>query len=232
MQIDEIFDKLMGEIKCTGDDYKDEQALSNLEDAERLIFKLANALMDNAKQVSSHKSSVQKVAKKSYNMLSSLKEDIDSTILYAKKQLFKDEIQAPKITQIGALPHIYKMGVDSVISPFTIEYTLEWYNKESGEQLTLTDVSELQLFTEALTADGTKTIRKYQDDDKEIQYWEQANQTEINHLGKNVMIQPNVSRVGTIKNFYGDIYTLSTFYDALQKYKDIEDPIILCSTEW
>lgn len=232
MQIDEIFDKLIGNIKVTGDEFNDELVLKNIASAEMLLLKLINDMMYNASQVASHKSSVQKVAKHSYNYLKDIKTELDDTLLNAKKLLFRDEIQTPKITQIGSLPHVYKIGVDTIISPFTLEYTLEWYNKETQNQLTLNEAHELPLFKEQLTADGTKTVRAYTDDEKEIQYWEKANAAEVNYLGNNVMVQPRVSKVGTIRNFYGDVYTLSTLYDAVQLHKDIEEPLILCSEEW
>ena len=100
MRIDEIFDKLIGNIKVTGDEFNDELVLNNLSTAEVLLLELINDMMYNASQVASHKSSVQKVAKHSYNYLQDIKTELDDTLLNAKKQLFKDEIQTPKITQI------------------------------------------------------------------------------------------------------------------------------------
>ena len=95
------------------------------------------------------------------------------------------------------------------------------------------DIKELPLFKTTIEPTKINELHKlYQDDDDRISFWDNATPEEIKALGSNMLLQPSTSKVGTIMNHYGDIYTKRTFYDILEKYKDINEPEILCSKEF
>ena len=136
---------------------------------------------------------------------------------------------SPKIKQVDAPLKVYIMQeIDTVLSPYNVEYTLDWYNKEVGDNIGLNDVKELILFIDT----GVEVKQNYAQSDKQVLYWEQATKEEIHKLGDNYMLQPTPSPLGIIKNEYGDIYTQHSYYEAIEKYKDIEEPYILCSKEY
>lgn len=136
-----------------------------------------------------------------------------------------------KIKSLGVV-RLYKINdIDTVVTPFNKEYTKWWYENEFGDEVNSMQQIILYKF------DGIKIVPKFQDTDdmnsENILFWDYATEDEIKKLGDNHIVQPNVYRKGTIKNIYGDIYTLRSFYDVLPKYTmEMEEPEILCSSEF
>lgn len=135
---------------------------------------------------------------------------------------------SPRIKQVGAPLRVYIMQeIDTVLSPYNVEYTLDWYNKVMQDNITLDQVQEIILFID----DGVSLKQNYSQVDKQLLYWEPATATEIQKIGDNYMLQPTPSPIGIIKNDCGEVYTQHSYYEAIEKYKDITEPYILCSKE-
>lgn len=230
----DITKSLLGEAVAQGAEHLDGDIYDNLDDYERLLYYVIAELSHNSRRVDAYQASVHRIAHKSYSILKEAKCMIDDEIRISKQKLFKDDHDAVKYKNLTSPLHIYQIvDTDTIISPFNIEYTLEWYNNELEEHYTNDDIKELILFYDIPDVHkGTISKPKYQPDDKQILYWDLSTPEEIKYLGTNMSVQPNASKLGTIKNFYGDIYTQRNFYDALIKYKDITEPEILCSKEW
>lgn len=227
--INEIIHRLIGSTTSFGSEHEDTKVLKNLETVESIIWYLLDDIMLNSTHVDSKQASVHAIASKSYKMLLSMKESIDDAIKEAKQKMVDNEYHAPKIKMVDSAPKVYKVNeIDTVLSPFNIDYTLEWYNKLYDDTVTIDNIKEVQLFLDY----GDIIKPKYDAEDKEVLYWEQSTPEEVKYLGTNVEIHPNPSKLGVIKNIYGDIYTQSNFYQAVEKYKDITEPFILCSTEF
>lgn len=233
MTLSEIFSKLVGNIVAQGDEAMDTQVSKNIDNTQ-FIEEIIKDLCSNSVKINSKQASINHIATKSYHELLILKEMIDDAVKESKQKLFKDSYSAPKIKQLEVPPRVFKIIPEStyLLSPFNIEYNIEWYNNETGENYTLDDIKEVVLFKTSVSESGVTRTRAYNDSDKEIRYWDHASPEEIKYLGTNIMVQPETSEIGTIKNFYGDIYTLKTFYDAVEKYNGIEEPLVLASKEF
>ena len=232
MNVEEIFQKLVGDFSAHGDTYYDDISSKNMRIAEELLNYIVVQLDNNLKGVRSPQLSVKRIATESYNILHDIHSDLDYSLLKYKKDLYRDNFESIKIRQIDKLPNIYIIEeTDYVISPFDMSYTLEWYNKYTDSDST--NIESIILYTDKISIDGKiKLTPKYRVDDKSMLYWEIATPEEIKLLGKNILVQPNSSQLGTVRNFYGDIYTSTSLYTAIEKYKDITEPMILCSREW
>lgn len=226
-----LLDKFLGNLLAAGSEHIDKEVSLNISEAEIILFSILNDLYDNASHVGAPQSSLNNIAMKSFNILKSVDEDLTQVLHDAKKKLYKDDFHSVKYQNLSSPVHIYQVAdIDTIISPFNIEYTKEWYEKEFGDEVN--DIKEVILYYDVPTYEGSKSKPKYSYDDPKILFWDQATPEEIKYLGTNMSVQPNPSKLGTIKNFYGDIYTQRNFYDALEKYKDITEPEILCSKEW
>lgn len=227
----EILDKFLGNLVAQGEEHTDTEVSLNVDEAEDIINALVFDLASNAVRIDYKQASVHHIAVKSYNILKLLHTELTAELKVAKQKLYKDDYTSVKYKNLTSPLHIYQVAdTDTIISPYNKEYTLEWYNKEVGDEQT--DIKEIFMFTEVPSSNGTKKQPMYQPDDPKIMFWDQATPDEIKYLGTNMLIQPNPSKLGTIMNHYGDIYTKRNFYDALEKYKDIEEPEIICSKEW
>lgn len=230
MSLKEIFEKLVGNLVAQGDETLDNQISKNIDNTV-FIREIIQDLCSNSVQINSKQASINHIATKSYRELLLLKEMIDSAIKESKEKLFKDNYKAPKIKQLEVPPKVFEILPEStyILSPFNIEYNLEWFNNDSNCSYTIDDIKEVQLYKHVATPDGVNVVKAFSDSDKSIRYWEQATPEEIKYLGTNMMVQPETSEIGIIKNFYGDIYTQKTFYDAIEKYGDLEEPMVLAS---
>ena len=233
MTLDEIFKKLVGSLVAYGDETIDTQVSKNIDNTQ-FIKEIIKDLCSNSVQINSKQASINHIATKSYHELLVLKEMIDDAVKESKQKLFKDSYSAPKIKQLEVPPKVFKVVPEStfILSPFNIEYNLEWFNNETGENYTIDDIKEIVLYKTTVNDTGVTHTKAFNESDKSIRYWDTATPEEVKYLGTNIMVQPETSEIGTIKNIYGDIYTLKTFYDAVEKYKDIEEPIILASKEF
>lgn len=210
----------------------DREVLNNLQEVDKIITELLDNLILNSTHVDSKQASVHSIARCSYNMLTEYKDSIDNAVKLAKQKMVDPEYHAPKVKQLDVPLKVYKVNdIDTVLSPYNIEYTLEWYNKYYGDELTIDDIKEIILFVDSPSVPST-VVANYQYDAPDVLYWEQASPDEVKHLGTNIMVQPNPTKLGVIKNIYGDIYVQSNFYQAVEKYKDITEPFVLCSTEF
>ena len=234
MNITEINRRLIGPIVSQGETNHDNEVIKNLQTVRELLFFYVDKLCDNAKFPDSHYGSVKDIALESHEILKDLKEQIDDSIQDTKQKIYKSDYHSPKFRQINALPKIFVVAdTDTIISPFDINYTLEWYQHNFDNSMGIDDIKELPLFKTTIEPTKINELHKlYQDDDDRISFWDNATPEEIKALGSNMLLQPSTSKVGTIMNHYGDIYTKRTFYDILEKYKDINEPEILCSKEF
>lgn len=234
MNITEINRRLIGPVVSAGETNHDNEVIKNLQTIRELLFFYVDKLCDNAKFPDSHYGSVKDIALESHQILLDLKDQIDYSIQDTKQKIYKSDYKSPKFKKIDALPKIFQVAdIDTVISPFDINYTLEWYQHNFDDSISIDDIKEVQLFKTTIEPSKVNELQKiYQDDDERISFWDNATPEEIKALGSNMLLQPSTSKVGTIMNHYGDIYTKRTFYDVLEKYKDINEPEILCSKEF
>lgn len=232
MNIVDINRKLIGPVVSHGETIHDSEVIKNLQTIRELLEYYVDILSDNSIQIDSHYASVHSIASECYDILQSLYDTIGYSIDKTKQKIYKSDYHSPKFRLIDGLPKIYLVSdFDYIISPFDINYTLEWYQHNYDDSVTIDNITEIHLFKNSIYPSGD-IQKNYSDDDERIAFWDNATPDEIKLLGDNMMLQPSTSKVGTIINHYGDIYTKRTFYDILQKYKDIDEPQILCSKDF
>lgn len=120
---------------------------------------------------------------------------------------------------------VYKLNdYEWYITPWNLSDTLNWYNKEFGDDLTTNDVEESNL-------------------DLEGMWWETQDKEDIERLGdSDEIITIEKTPTGTKRSVCfgdlmrkdGDVYKYTSFKDVIKIYynESIEEPEVIATTEW